>query len=159
MELSAVIAGLSAVIAGLSAVIVGLSAVIVSLPGATVGLSAVIVGLSAVIVGLPAETMGLPAETVGLPAAYLPKRKNLTVALIIDSHTCKAGCTTRILRARRQSRRSELRWGSGGAAPGKFSEFLGARRPGDAIWYLCSLIQIQLLNHKIYGFGKDNLEK
>ena len=48
---------------------------------------------------------------------------------------------------------------SGGAAPGKFSEFLGARRPEEAISYLCSVIQIQLLNHKIYGFGKDNLEK
>ena len=39
---------------------------------------------------------------------------------------------------------SELRWESGGAAPGKFSEFLDAQRPGEAIWYLCSLIQIQL---------------
>ena len=48
---------------------------------------------------------------------------------------------------------SELRRGSGGAAPGKFSEFLGTRRPGEAIWYLCSLIQIQLLNHKNYESG------
>ena len=46
---------------------------------------------------------------------------------------------------------SELRWGSGGAAPGKFSGFLGARRPGEAIWYVCSLIQIQYLNHKNYS--------
>ena len=50
---------------------------------------------------------------------------------------------------------SELRRGSGGAAPGKFSEFLDAQRPGEAIWYLCSLIQIQLLNHKNYDLVKN----
>ena len=42
---------------------------------------------------------------------------------------------------------SELRRGSGGAAPGKFSEFLDAQRPGEAIWYLCSLIDLYRYNY------------
>ena len=42
---------------------------------------------------------------------------------------------------------SELRWGSGGAAPGKFSEFLDAQRPGEAIWYL--LLYVHLYRYKI----------
>ena len=45
--------------------------------------------------------------------------------------------------------------GPGGAAPGKFSGFLRSRMPGEAIWYLCSLTQIQFQTHKNNRSGKE----